>query len=281
MDRLTRFLGERGLHFYAPLPFDNVEVFSDKLARMRLSFALQSVWFLLVPYFSNFGENISAYAVARDYHVWAKDFYEELHPVLKKSIPGASFAFSCDNSPINERKGALTASLGTLGDNGLLLHPQYGSFFFICEVLSDAPASAFPMFVPENKAECFHCGACRRACPTKALSGEGECLSAITQKKGALSDQEEALILKHGCAWGCDFCQIACPINRNALQSKTLLSPIPFFLTDTITFLTSDLIEKMPENEFNSRAYAWRKKETILRNLKLLENFKGNENDEQ
>lgn len=281
MEYLTRFLSENGLHFYAPLPFDKAEIFADKLSRMHLSFEPQTVWFFLVPYFSCFGENVSAYAVARDYHFWAKDFFEELHPVLKRSIPGASFVFCCDNSPINERNGAMAASLGTLGENGLLLHPQYGSFFFICEVLSDAPVSAFPISVSKNKAECSHCGACTRACPTKALSGEGECLSAITQKKGDLSEQEKALIIKYGCAWGCDLCQIACPINRNALQNKTVFSPIPFFSSDTISFLTSCLIENMPEEEFNSRAYAWRKKATLLRNLKLLENSKGIIGDEK
>lgn len=281
MEHLTRFLGEQGLHFYAPLPFDKAEVFSDKLSRMQLSFEVRSVWFLLVPYFSGFGKNISAYAVARDYHFWAKSFFEALHPVLKKAIPDATFAFCCDNSPVNERKGAMAASLGTLGDNGLLLHPLYGSFFFICEVLSDAPVSAFPTSVPESKAKCSHCGACVRACPTKALSGEGECLSAITQKKGSLTDQEKAVILEHGCAWGCDLCQIACPINRNALQKQTIFSPIPFFSAETIPFLTSGLIENMPEEEFKSRAYAWRKKETVLRNLRLLENCKGMIGDEK
>ena len=281
MKKLTDFLTEQGIYFYAPLSFDDAAVFANKLARCRLAFSPQSVWFLLVPYFSSPGENVSAYAVARDYHAWAKAFSEQLLPVLEQTVSGASFAFYCDNSPLNERKGAQAAGLGMLGDNGLLLHPLYGSYFFICEVLSDAAPALFPTSLPDALSPCLHCGACKAACPTKALVGEGDCLSAITQKKGELTPSECALICESGCVWGCDKCQSVCPINRNAKKSGTLASPIPFFSEHLIPFVTYDLIEKMPCEEFERRAYAWRKKETIMRNLKLLENAKENRNYEK
>ena len=44
---------------------------------------------------------------------------------------------------------------------------------------------------------CEHCGACKRACPTGILRGEGvDCLSAITQKKGTLEDSEKEELIR-------------------------------------------------------------------------------------
>ena len=40
------------------------------------------------------------------------------------------------------------------------------------------------------------------------------CLSALTQRRGALSPQEAALVQKNGMLWGCDECQRCCPENR-------------------------------------------------------------------
>ena len=93
----------------------------------------------------------------------------------------------------------------------------------------------------------------------------------MTQKKGELSPEEKDLILSHGSAWGCDLCQTSCPHVRRAIKSGDALSPVDFFKTDRTPRLTYDRIAAMPDDEFNSRAYAWRGRKTLLRNLALLE----------
>ena len=111
-----------------------------------------------------------------------------------------------------------------------------------------------------------HCGACKRACPAGILRGEGEdCLSAITQKKGELSDSEISLMIKFNTAWGCDLCQISCPHNKN--PEKT---PLEFFYRDRIDHLTRPLLDAMSKDEFKSRAFAWRGRKTVERNLDIL-----------
>jgi hypothetical protein len=49
------------------------------------------------------------------------------------------------------------------------------------------------------------------------------------------------------------------------------LTPIEFFKEDLITYVTDDMIHSMSKEEFKSRAYGWRGKQTIIRNIKILE----------
>ena len=90
-------------------------------------------------------------------------------------------------------------------------------------------------------------------------------MSALTQKKGALTAAEAATIRAHGSAWGCDLCQEACPHTGHAD-----FSPLPAFLADRIPYLTAAQIEAMHDDAFPRRAYAWRGRAGILRNLRLL-----------
>ena len=114
---------------------------------------------------------------------------------------------------------------------------------------------------------CEGCGLCKRACPTGILSESScDCLSAITQKKGDLSEKEIEMMLKFNTVWGCDECQSACPHNRNPR-----LTPIEFFKNDRITELTLDAVNSMSDEEFSKRAFAWRGRKTVIRNLEHYE----------
>jgi epoxyqueuosine reductase QueG len=114
---------------------------------------------------------------------------------------------------------------------------------------------------------CAHCGKCKAACPTGILRGEGaDCLSAITQKKGELSEDEKALMRKYNTAWGCDICQTVCPYNRTPM-----VTPIAFFKESLIPNLTSDCLEEMSKEAFAERAFAWRGRATVARNIGILE----------
>ena len=122
----------------------------------------------------------------------------------------------------------------------------------------------------------MNCGKCASACPSNCMDANDprpktECLSAITQKKGELSEDEKNLILENGSAWGCDICQKICPHTQRAIKNRSIYSPVPFFNENRTPFLTYEAIEGMSDEEFGKRAYSWRGKAVLLRNLKLLE----------
>ena len=67
---------------------------------------------------------------------------------------------------------AADAGLGEIGDNGLLLSPRFGIRLGLGAVLTDReiPGGAACHDTPQL---CTHCGLCIKACPVKALTGDG------------------------------------------------------------------------------------------------------------
>lgn len=227
-----------------------------------------SVIIFAVPYLTptSAGErNISSYAVSRDYHLFFSDLFGKLLPELRERYPQNVFAGFTDHSPIMEIRAAALAGLGVLGKNHLLITEKYSSYVFLGEIITDARLDT-AVFEPR---ECEGCGRCISACP--ALSYGCECISSLTQKKGELTPEERARIAELGCAWGCDICQQVCPHTKRAMENGTVFTPIRFFRESTTPHLTSEDIEGMSDSEFSCRAYSWRGRATIIRNLKILE----------
>lgn len=228
-----------------------------------------TVFMLAVPYYTTFcddpARNISAYAVSPDYHRFFEALFGDVLPILRETYKENTFLGFADHSPIAEAEAAVKAGLGAFGKNHLFLSKKHGSYVFLGEIITDAVLEAPP--VPITL--CADCGACLSACP--AGLAVGECLSALSQKKGALTENEQAVILANGCAWGCDRCQEVCPVNKRAKAQGTLYTDIPFFKARAIPHLTADAVRTMSEEDFTARAYSWRGRAVILRNLDLLE----------
>jgi epoxyqueuosine reductase QueG len=70
---------------------------------------------------------------------------------------------------------------------------------------------------------------------------------------------------KYNTAWGCDLCQSSCPYNR-----EPIVTPIEFFHRERIHELTRDILDSMDKPTFLSRAFAWRGRKTVERNLDIL-----------
>ncbi len=260
---LKTFFDEEQITLFGVLPLTECPVIRQDLLARSLPGA-QTVILYAVPYFTteNFRRNVSLYALAPDYHIYMSDLGKRLRALLSSACPGASFASFADHSPINERISAAKAGLGVLGDNFLLITREYGSYIFIGELLTDLPPEKLGAQEPVVPGECLHCGQCKNACPCHFEN----CASGIGQKKGELTPEEEDLVLKTGLVWGCDLCQTSCPLNRDVKKT-----PIAFFQQDLLFSLDKKIIENMGNESFRKRAYAWRGRKTVLRNIELFE----------
>lgn len=242
-------------------------------AKQRIPQDAASVLVCLFPYYT--GEhkerNISRYAMVTDYHMIAGEYLNRFCKDLQEVFPQNQFEPFTDNSPIREVSAAFHAGLGRRGKNGLILHPKYGSYVFIGEVVTDLVLQPDQ---PLNPGECIGCRKCQNVCPQGALQSDGSvclerCRSHITQKKGELTDWEIGQIQDGGLVWGCDICNDVCPMNQEA----KVLTPVPEFLESTVAVLDAQIAERL----LKTRAYNYRGKKTILRNIQLLEG--ANEDD--
>lgn len=219
------------------------------------------------PYFAGQAEgNLSLYARGQDYHTVIKTRLEQAAAWLRQET-GAQFIPLADVSPFPEVWAAACAGLGKLGQNGLLLTPRYGSFVFIGLLVTDLPLSGGSQPVP-----CRGCGACLRACPGAALGQNGRvtesrCLSALTQQRGTLTEEQAAAVAAHPLIWGCDACQLACPENRQAAETALLE-----FRDDLLCSLGEAEValgDRAFRRQFAGRAFTWRGVQPLRRNLEL------------
>lgn len=223
----------------------------------------------LFPYFSGYRNgNLSLYARSRDYH---KVIREKLSPVcdfIHSLDSQAECEIFADIGPEVDRKLAYEAGLGFYGKNGMLINDDFGSYFFIGYILYDLDLE---LDKPLDRT-CIGCNKCIESCPGGALGEKFQlekCASHISQKKGNLTEDEIAILKKSGLIFGCDMCQKVCP--HNNITPK----PMKEFTEDIIDFLSSSDIENLSNKEFLSkyknRAFSWRGKVVLLRNIKLIE----------
>lgn len=213
------------------------------------------------------GRNIARFAVARDYHAVCGARLARGCHILEGMHPGAAFAWHCDNSPLPEVALAEAAGLGRKGRHNLLITRPYGSWVFLGEIVSTVALPRNPRnALPEDHLACASCRRCEAACPTGALAegafDRGRCLSLLSQRKGALTGEEEAMLRRGESAWGCDICQEACPLNAGITPA-----PLPEFLADPLARLGRD-------TPLEGRAYAWRGRAVLERNLEVLDGRK-------
>lgn len=277
---LPALLAQEHIDAYAAISLSECRIRKPYLLEKNGFDTSASAVLMLLPYHGETEpENLSVYASVPDYHGYFRTLYRRLEAALSEVYPQYRFQGFTDHSPIDEVNAAAAAGLGVIGDNGLLISARYSSFVYLAELITDAPAEVLgiPLTRARQIETCMHCGACARACPSGCIGTEKtkkECLSAVTQKKGTLSAEEEAMIRSSGCVWGCDACQNACPYTVRAKREGTLPTPIPYFRENVIRRLCAEDVRAMSEEEFLSRPFSWRGRECILRNLELIEHQK-------
>lgn len=234
---------------------------------------------VLFPYYQQplAGANLSLYCQFSDYHPVVRTYLEKITGWMGKNWPESRQLAIVDTSVLAERQLAVEAGLGFVGDNECLINRTYGSWCFIGAVLTTLPLE---LDAPE-RGECCHCGACARNCPgdcyRSGLYDYRTCKSYLTQKKGELQPEELAILRKTSLVFGCDECQRCCPHNAHVP-----VTPLPEFRRDRLATLQAKDLEPLTNRQFRekygSRAFAWRGKKILLRNLALLEEKGTKEN---
>ena len=224
----------------------NLDVRADP---SKLLEGCQTIISLAYPYPSTRHETKDGYWVARyadpsseDYHFRLKKLGEELSGLIQKVYPGSRTRVCVDSSPIIEKSIAWQSGIGFIGKNTLLVIPGYGSYLFLCEILTTAPLQ-YPVIDPIPDS-CGTCTACIDACPTGALEkpyhlNASKCLAYLTiEHKGDIQPAFGTEMNK--CFLGCDRCQEACPQNTGSL-------------TTDVSMPSADEILQMREEDFKKR----------------------------
>ncbi len=156
------------------------------------------------------------YAYGLDYHDVVRrrlrTLFERLRALYGSGLEGRAF---CDTAPLPERYWAWKAGLGWTGRNTQLILPGQGSYFFLGELLLNAPADRYATPLAP---QCGTCRCCLDACPGRALDEAGgldarRCLSYLTiEHRGPLPEG----VRLGRCIYGCDRCQTVCPHNLSA-----------------------------------------------------------------
>jgi epoxyqueuosine reductase len=170
---------------------------------------------------------ISLYARGRDYHKILRAKLQLLATELEDKIAhvqahadGLQYRVFTDSAPIMEVELARKAGLGWRGKHTLLLHREFGSFFFLGEILIN-----LPLAVDEPvEAHCGSCQACIDICPTQAITAPyaldaRRCISYLTiEHPGSIPVEFRKAMGNR--VYGCDDCQLVCPWNKYAQHTS-------------------------------------------------------------
>ena len=216
--------------------------------------------------------NISKYCYGKDYHIVAKEMLGKICTYLENEIEGFEYKIFADNGPLVDRHLAYLAGIGYFGINNNIITDEYGSYVFIGYIVNN-----FEFYASEPLPKtCIKCGNCVKYCPGNAILGNYElnpkrCLSYITQKKGDLCDEEIKILKENRKIFGCDICQDVCPHNK-----KIEITNIQEFKENLITTLNYEEIKDISNKEFKrrygDRAFSWRGKNIIKRNMDIIMN---------
>ncbi len=215
----------------------------------------KSVISLVYNYYSEQKQNndshyvVAQYAILNDYHFFLKQRMALIIENLKKSIGDFNASCFVDSAPILEKAWAVRSGLGSVGRNSLFIVPQGGTYYFICQILTNLELN---YDAPLKKDLCGSCRKCIEACPTKAINENctlnvKKCISYQT-----ISNKEpiEPALRKNfeNQIFGCDICQKTCPLNKFKAHNKTNDA----YFNKQLAALKKEDWENLDENNFQN-----------------------------
>lgn len=232
----------------------------------------KSIIVIAFPYYiGEFEEsNLSKYCISNDYHIVTKNIMQKICDFLSSKINNFEYKYYSDTGPLVDRYLAYLSGIGYFGINNNIITDKYGSYVFLGYIINNFN---FEKDTPLNKT-CLKCGKCIISCPSSSILGNFEmnpkrCLSYLTQKKEELTEEEKTLIKDNKKVFGCDICQEVCPHNKNIEKTS-----IKEFTENILTRLELEEISNISNKEFKRRyldkAFSWRGKKIINRNLEII-----------
>lgn len=168
------------------------------------------------------GGRIARYAAGRDYHNVGNHKLRRFARRLAAAGLAGRNRRIVDAGPLLERSHAARAGIGFESKAANLLHPRFGPWFFLMEVM--IPHELEPTTEPPM-GSCGTCRACLDACPTQAIVEPGvvdarRCISYWTIEHAGPIDP--AVRERTGpWAYGCDVCSEVCPWGSKAPDLAT------------------------------------------------------------
>ncbi len=167
---------------------------------------------------------ISRYAWGKDYHKILKKKLNELcesimtppqpSPKVSEQEFPANIILKAyvDDGPVMDKVWAQKAGIGWMGKHSNIINPEYGSWFFLCEIITNIEFENYDKPIEDL---CGECTLCISACPTGAIVDEyvvdsNKCISYQTiENRGEIPADLDL----DGWIFGCDICQDVCPYN--------------------------------------------------------------------
>jgi epoxyqueuosine reductase len=228
---------------------------------------------------------ISRYAWGKDYHKIIKKKLKELYEYIESLTPlnplphqvrdrplqkggtersarlrnGQAGGFVVvakayvDDGPVMDKSWAVRAGIGWLGKHTNVINPEYGSWIFLSEIITNLEFETYDEPIDDL---CGSCRICIDACPTGAIVdnyilNSNLCISYHTiENHGEIPEH----ISLHGWIFGCDICQDVCPFNKNDKPTKdeNFYPNTPLVPPEGGTWKTKAELEAITEEEFNT-----------------------------
>jgi epoxyqueuosine reductase len=174
------------------------------------------------------------------------------------------------NGPIAEKPLAQRSGLGFYGKHSIILHPRYGSWIVLGEIVTD-------LELPPDEPLTLQCGDCRAcidACPTHAIKApyiidRTRCIQELTNWCGPIP--EDIMDVWNNRLYGCTTCQEVCPYNKDA-QPRTPRTDIGYVGSCIPLFEILTMTEREYRTRFanNQITASWIHFKAIQRNALLV-----------
>ena len=136
----------------------------------------------------------------------------------------ASGEFAQANVSYPAREAAVRAKMGIIGNNGLLITPEFGTRVVIILMATDIEAEQQDQ-AAKCAGHCLRCGKCAKACPAGAIDSSGmrfpeKCIRNFMMEGIVAPEHLRAKMGRR--LVGCDICQRVCPMQPKFAQGRTL-----------------------------------------------------------